>query len=67
MTNDRLGDLVLDTVLSEAHAVLQMVQNTKTLFLEGCENKGPEGMRFLTQAERTTAQENHEAEDKTHT
>ena len=38
---DRLGDLVLESVLSEAHAVFGIWQETKTLFLEAWQSRRP--------------------------
>ena len=35
----RLGELVLHIVLSETHALPEMLQNTNTLFLEACQSR----------------------------
>ena len=57
LSNDRLGDLLLETVLPEAHAVFEMLQNTNTLSLEACQTaEGPDTLRCLTHGVRITVQ-----------
>ena len=47
MPNGRLGDLVLDTVVSEAHAFFELLRNTNTQFLEACQSRRPRGSERL--------------------
>ena len=39
--NDRLGDLVLETVVCEAQAVFEILQNTNTLLLDAYQSRRP--------------------------
>ena len=43
LPNDGLGDLLLETVLSEPHGVFHVLQKTNKLFLEACDSRRPRG------------------------
>ena len=43
----RLAELVLDTVVSGAHAVFEMFRNTNTLLLEACQRRRSKGTESL--------------------
>ena len=56
LPHDGLGDLVVETVRTEAHNVTHVLKTRMHCYTKPDETSGLEGMRFLTQGEWLAAQ-----------